>query len=261
MMIGYLYNSILPARAGEAARVLVLTQRSTAPPVEITGTVLVERLYDVGALLLIFFAAEPWLPRVSWFKAAAIVTIVLAAAIAAIVTTLAIYGDRPLRLLMRPLSRFSRFPEARLDQLANQLVHGLSGLHRWRVALETLTWTVAGWMLSMVCAFFVMLAFHLHVSFAAAVLVIVAIGLGMILPAAPAAVGVFEGAALIAMRAVGVSGTIALPYAVVLHLVNLVPFLIVGALLLRYNSRHRPANHYVAGSKLEGSSTKELTRA
>ena len=31
-MVGYLYNNILPARAGEAARVVVLTQRSSAPP-------------------------------------------------------------------------------------------------------------------------------------------------------------------------------------------------------------------------------------
>src|SRR5437763_4853930 len=46
-MVGYLYNSILPLRAGEAARVVVLTQRSPVPPVEIVGTVVVERLYDV----------------------------------------------------------------------------------------------------------------------------------------------------------------------------------------------------------------------
>src|SRR5271165_3075972 len=55
-MVGYLYNNILPARAGEAARVVVLTQRSSAPPVEIVGTVVVERVYDVLAILVIFFA-------------------------------------------------------------------------------------------------------------------------------------------------------------------------------------------------------------
>ena len=81
-MVGYLYNSILPARAGEAARVVVLTQRSSTSPVEIVGTVVVERLYDVLAILLIFFAAEPWLPDVSWFGAAAVAAIVLAALIA-----------------------------------------------------------------------------------------------------------------------------------------------------------------------------------
>ena len=106
-MIGYFYNSILPARAGEAARVLVLNQRSSTPAIEIIGTVVIERLYDLIAILVIFFAAEPWLPHVSWFGAAAVAAIVLAGLIVAAVVVLAVYGDRPLRLLLRPLRRFS----------------------------------------------------------------------------------------------------------------------------------------------------------
>ncbi|MGH2833431.1 MAG: lysylphosphatidylglycerol synthase transmembrane domain-containing protein, partial [Solirubrobacteraceae bacterium] len=92
MMIGYLYNNILPARAGEAARVLVLTQRSASAPAEVLGTVVLERLYDVLAILVIFFAAEPWLPHVSWFSAAAIAAILLAALIATAAIVLAVYG-------------------------------------------------------------------------------------------------------------------------------------------------------------------------
>jgi uncharacterized protein (TIRG00374 family) len=248
MMVGYLYNSILPARAGEPARVLVLTQRSGSPPVEIAGTVGLERLYDVGALLIIFFVAEPWLPRVRWFEAAAVAAIVLAAAIAAMAIALAMYGDRPLHFLLKPLRRLSPITEERLEHFVKQLVHGLSGLHRWRVALEALAWTMGAWMLSIVCAFFVIFAFHLHLSFAAAVLVMVAIGLSMILPSAPAAVGVFEGATLIALHAFGLSNSVALPYAVVLHLVNFIPFLVVGALLLHHNSRQRSARLFAATS-------------
>jgi uncharacterized membrane protein YbhN (UPF0104 family) len=94
-------------------------------------------------------------------------------------------------------------------------------------------------MLSILVVYFVTLAFHMHLPFAASVLVMVAIGLSMILPAPPAAVGVFEGATLIALRAYHVAHSTALSYAVVLHLVNLVPFLAVGVLLLHYNARHR----------------------
>jgi glycosyltransferase 2 family protein len=238
MMIGYFYNSILPARAGEAARVLVLTQRSSSPPVEITGTVVLERMYDVLAILAIFFVAEPWLPQVSWFGTAAVVAVGLAVAIAVAATVLVIYGARPVRVLLRPLRRFSPFTEKRLERTVAELVHGLSGLHNRRVAFEALVWTIAAWMLSSVCAFFVMLAFHLGLPFGAAVLVQVAIGLAMILPSPPAAVGVFEGAALIALKAFGVLHSTALPYALVLHLVNFVPFVLVGAFLLHYNARH-----------------------
>src|SRR5271165_1155865 len=238
MMIGYLYNNILPARAGEPARVLVLTQRSSSPPVEITGTVVLERVYDLVSLLMIFFIAKPWLPSVKWVGAAAILGGVLALGIAAVATTLVVFGDRPLRVALRPLRRFAPFTEERMERTVAELAHGLSGLHRRRVALEAFVWSTIAWLCSMTCAYFVTLAFHLNVGFAAGVLVTVAVGIGMVLPSAPAAVGVFEGATLIALKAFGIPHSTALPYALVLHLVNFVPFVVVGAALLHYNSRH-----------------------
>jgi glycosyltransferase 2 family protein len=241
MMIGYLYNNILPFRAGEAARVVVLTQRSSAPPVEIVGTVVLERLYDVLAILVIFFATEPWLPHVSWFGKAAAAAGVLAVGIALAAGALAIYGDRPLRLLLRPLRRLPLFSGARLERTVAELAHGLSGLRDLRVATEAFLWTILAWLLSALCAYLVSLAFPtLDLPFAAGVLVTVAIGVGMILPSLPAAVGVFEGAVLIALNAYGVPHSVALPYALVLHAVNFIPFVVIGALLLQYNARHLP---------------------
>jgi glycosyltransferase 2 family protein len=237
MMVGYFYNSILPARAGEAARVLVLTKRSSTPAVEVVGTVVLERIYDVLAILVIFFAAEPWLPHVSWFGAAALVAIVLAGLIAAAATLLAVYGDRFLRMLLRPLRRFAWFSGTRLEKTVDELTHGLSGLRHGTVALEAFVWTVVAWMLSALCAYIVSLSFHLHLSFACGVLVVVAVGLSMILPSPPGAVGVFEGAALIALKAFGVPHSSALPYALVLHAVNFIPFVLVGAVLLHHNAR------------------------
>jgi len=237
-MIGYFYNNIMPARAGEAARVVVLTQRSTTAPVEIVGTVVVERLYDVLAILVIFFAAEPWLPHVSWFGAAALAALVLAALIIAAATVLAVYGDRPLRLLLRPLRRLSLFSGERLEHTLDELTHGLSGLRHRQIAIEAFLWTIVAWMLTALCAYLVSLAFHLHLPFACGVLVAVAIGLSMILPSPPAAIGVFEGAAILALKAYGLPKSTILPYALVLHAVNFVPFVIVGLLLLQYNARH-----------------------
>ena len=238
MMVGYFYNNILPARAGEAARVVVLTQRSTTAPVEIIGTVVLERLYDVVAILVIFFAAESWLPHVSWFGAAAVAALVLAVLIIAAATVLAVYGDRPLRLLLRPLRRLSLFSGERLERTIDELTHGLSGLRHPRLALEASAWTIAAWLCTALCAYLVSVSFHLHLPLASGVLVAVAIGLGMILPSPPAAVGVFEGAALIALGTYGIPHSSALPYAVVLHLVNFVPYIVVGVLTLHYNSRH-----------------------
>jgi uncharacterized protein (TIRG00374 family) len=256
-LVGYLYNSILPARAGEAARVVVLTQRSETPPVEIVGTVLLERIYDVLAILLIFFVTEPWLPHVSWFGAAAVAAIVLACLIAMAAIVLALFGDRPLRLLLRPLGRLPLFSGERLERTIDELTHGLSGLRDPMLALEAFAWTIMAWLLTALCAYLVSLAFHLGLPFSCGVLVAVAIGLSMILPSPPAAVGVFEGAALIALGAYGVTHSSALPYAVVLHLVNFVPFVVGGALVLHHNARNphkRPVDPRDTGGKLSTTS-------
>ena len=244
-MVGYLYNNIMPARAGEAARVVVLTRRSSAPATEIVGTVVLERLYDVIAILVIFFAAESWLPHVSWFRAAAVAALVLALLIVATATILSVYGDRPLRWLLRPLHRFSLFSGERFERTIDELIYGLSGLRHRRLALEA--FRLDTHRMAFHCALRVLcgVAFHLHLPLACGVLVAVAVGLAMIIPSPPAAVGVFEAAALIALTAYGVPHASALSYAVVLHLVNFVPYIVVGVLTLHYNSRHPvPPTHY-----------------
>jgi len=238
MLVGYLYNNVMPARAGEAARVLVLRQRSAAPAVEIVGTVVLERLYDVVAILLIFFVAVPWLPNVSWFGTAAVVAAALAAGIVVAVVVLAVWGDRPVRFVLRPLHRVPHLSGERLERTIEELVHGLSGLRHHGVALEAMLWTLAAWMLTAASAWVLTLAFHLHLPFPSGILVSVGVGLAMILPSPPAAVGVFEGAIIVALRAYHVSSTEALPYAVVLHLVNFVPFVLAGAVVLQHNARH-----------------------
>lgn len=239
-LIGYLFNNILPARAGEAARVVALTQRSDAPAAEVVGTVLVERVYDVLSILIIFFCASPWLPHESWFETAAVLGGVAAAVLAAVIWILAVHGDRPLRWLVRPLGRLPGVTSERAEAEAATLAEGLAGLRERRVAFEALLWSIAAWMMSAVWAWCVLLAFEPSRGFGTGVLVTVVIGLSMIIPSPPAAVGVFEAAGVAALAAYHVHDSSALPYALVLHVSNFVPLVLAGALTLRYAARRAP---------------------
>jgi glycosyltransferase 2 family protein len=249
-MIGYLFNNIMPARAGEAARVVALTQRAGTPPAEIVGTVVVERAYDVLSILIIFFCAAPWLPHVSWLRPAAVFAAVLTVGVAAAIWVLAVHGDRPLRFVLRPLARLPRLTQERVDGFSAGLATGLSGLRDRRVALEAFAWSLAIWLVSALWAWLVLLAFQPRLGFSAGVLVIVALGLSMIIPSPPAAVGVFEAAALLALKAYGVSQTAALPYALVLHVANFIPFILGGALTLQLGAR-RPRRPVAAPTYTE----------
>jgi uncharacterized protein (TIRG00374 family) len=236
-MIGYLFNNIMPARAGEAARVVALSQRTPTPAAEIVGTVVVERAYDVLAVLIIFFCASPWLPHESWFTAAAILAGVAAAGLGVVIWVLAVHGDRPLRFIVRPLARLPGLSAQRVEREAATLAEGLSGLRERRVALEALLWSLAAWMTSALWAWFVLLAFEPSRGFGAGVLVDVVIGLAMIIPSPPAAVGVFEAAGVLALHAYGVPESAALPYALVLHVSNFVPYVLGGAITLHFTAR------------------------
>jgi uncharacterized membrane protein YbhN (UPF0104 family) len=59
----------------------------------------------------------------------------------------------------------------------------------------------------------------------------------MILPSSPAALGVFEAATVVALKAFGLDDSLALSYALVLHALNLFPYLVAGPLVLRGSLR------------------------
>jgi uncharacterized membrane protein YbhN (UPF0104 family) len=85
---------------------------------------------------------------------------------------------------------------------------------------------------------FLTLGFDLDVPPLAGLLVVIAINLAMILPSSPAAIGVFEAATIVALTAYGISESDALSYALVLHALNFVPYVVVGSLVLH---RHAAA--------------------
>ena len=258
-MIGYLFNNIMPARAGEAARVVALTQRTGTPAAEIVGTAVVERAYDVLSILIIFFCASPWLPHETWFETAAILAGVAAAGLGVVIWVLAVHGDRPLRFIVRPLGRLPGLSVERVEREAATLAEGLSGLREHRVALEALLWSLAAWLTSALWAWLVLLAFEPSRGFGVGVLVTVAIGLSMIIPSPPAAVGVFEAAGVLALKAYHVRSSIALPYALVLHVSNFVPLVLVGALMLR--SATRPARTQRRASRARPSARTRVDEA
>ena len=233
LLIGYFFNNILPARAGEAARVIALHRRASTPKAETLGTVVVERLFDVLALLIVLFASYPWLPEISWLRAAALFGAFVVAVLLALIFVVVRYDARAVHWLLSPLRRIRREGVAeRLEAAAVNATRGLVGLRDPRIALRGMLLTIASWVTLGVSYAILTNAFHLDLPLVAGMLVTVAVNLSLVLPSSPAALGVFEAATVIALRAFDVPHAEALSYALVLHLLNLVPFLVVGMALL-----------------------------
>jgi uncharacterized protein (TIRG00374 family) len=233
LIIGYFFNSILPARAGEAAGIIALHSRARTPRAETIGTVVVERLFDVLALLLMLFACYPWLPEISWLRKAAIFAAVVVVVVVGLIAVIVKYDERAVHWLLTPLRKVRRPGfAARVEQAAVDATRGLVALREPRIALRGFVLTVVSWVVLSVSYWILMSAFALDLPLTAAILVTVAINLSLVLPSSPAALGVFEAATIVALRAFDVPQAEALSYALVLHLLNLVPFLVIGGALL-----------------------------
>lgn len=237
LLVGYFFNNVLPARAGEAARVVALHRSCGNSRAEIAATVVLERAFDVVSLVGLLFVASPWLPDVSWARSAAILAGALGAGCLLLVASVFAWGERPFRLLLRPLLFLPFVAEERLGRAALNLVGGLAAIRRPGLTLAALCWTTCSWLGLGLSTWFVLRGFHLGVSVLAGLLTVVAINLALVLPSSPAAVGVFEAATLVALSAYRVPTSQALPAALVLHLLNLLPYLLAGAVVLQRASR------------------------
>ena len=234
MMLGVAVNNLVPFRAGEAARILALGRRAGTSRVESLATVALERVLDVFCLLVLLFVALPLLPDVTWIGGAAVLAAVLAAGLAGAAIAFAVWGDRPLHFVARLFGRLPFVDEDQIEHAGHSLTRGFAGLRHPGIAFAGFFWTTLSWLVTTISFWLLTFAFHLDLPVDAGLLVLAAVGLSLVLPAAPGALGVFEAAVVLALDAYDVPRAEALSYAFVLHALNFFPYLIAGAIALRF---------------------------
>jgi uncharacterized membrane protein YbhN (UPF0104 family) len=165
----------------------------------------------------------------------------------------ALYGERPARLLLRPLALFPRMSQERRDLAAANLVRGFAVFRRPSIAAPAFALTFLSWFLIAVAFWLCMDGFDLGAGLEAGIFVVVAVNLALVVPSGPAGIGVFEAATLVALLPYDVDRSRALSYALVLHAINSIPFIVFGYVALHYHTvvvrRQRPQ---VSSGELSG---------
>ena len=81
-VVGYAVNNVLPARAGDAVRVVMMAPRAQASKRTVLGTIVAERLLDVAVILVVFLVVgyailgEVGAGSVEWIALATVLVIV-----------------------------------------------------------------------------------------------------------------------------------------------------------------------------------------
>lgn len=220
MLIGFLVNTVLPARLGEVARVYLVSRHAQVEPAHTVSTIVVERVLDVLTLLIFLAVVMLLLPLPSFVRQSALTLGLGSLLVFGVMIGLALRADHGLSLFAIPLGLL---PDRYRSWLTYQLEKALSGLGvlcNLRVHLAAWGWSVLIWGLMAGTTLAVMRAFSLPVPAATAVLLVSVLNLGMIIPSSPGYLGVYHFLAVQTLEPFGVPSSTALSFAVILHLLN-----------------------------------------
>lgn len=190
--IGYLFTNVFPLRLGEFARVLVMSERCKMPVVQVAGTAIVERLLDVGTMILALILVLPWMhvPNMvirsgQIFGASVFVGIL-------VIILLARFREISFVLINRICTAFPVLPKAMLLARWVELINGLTPLLRGSVALQVVVLSLLSWLFSGAVFFCAIRTFQPAGLLLEAVFMMVVLSLAVAVPSSPGFIGVFQ---------------------------------------------------------------------
>jgi len=217
--VGYMGNNVLPARAGEMLRVVLLAGRTGAGKRTLLGTVVAERILDAIALGSIFVVVvygilrKTTLPSDRPLLVSGAAVALLAVALVAFQVVRSRGALERLHDFLRPLAGA---PRALISREGAALLAG-----------SFLIWSTEASVYLAVAR-----SVDLQISGMGALYVVALTNLFAMLPAAPGYVGTFDAAVIFGVKAIGGSGSVAFSYLLLLRFVLFLPITVVGLLVL-----------------------------
>ena len=240
LLVGYLANNVLPARLGELVRSHYLGDREGISRASALGTVVVERVVDLVAVVAIASAALLVL-SVRGVVAGAVLVGAGVAGLLLVVLALGIVAHR-LPGADRVRTAVERWPQVR--EMAGKLQGGLAVAGRPVTLAEALAASAAAWTVAILAWAAVGQSIGLELSIGQAALLASGVALASAVPAGPSNLGTFEFAAVEIGKAIGVPADSAFALALIIHATILVVTSIGGGVAvarLGYAGRRAPS--------------------
>ncbi len=226
LLVGYLANNVLPARLGELVRSHYLGDREGISRASALGTVVVERVVDLVAVVGIATAALLILSVrgvvANAVLVGAAVTVLFLFVLGAGIVAHRIPGLDRIRAVIE------RYPRVR--DLARSLQDGLSVAARPRTVGEAVAVSAVSWTMAILALAAAGQALGVQLSMGQAALIASGVALASAVPAGPSNLGTFELAAQEIGKAVGVPAASALALGILIHVLILLVTSIGGAI-------------------------------
>lgn len=237
-VIGFAASALLPARAGEVLRPYLVARREGLSATAVFATVIVERVLDLVAVLLLLGAYLVWFDPGMASRDSAIFRAVRAGGLAMAPVAMAALGlmfamaGHPERLHAWALKAERVLPArlaAGVARLVRTLAEGFAVVRRPERLLAATAWSLVLWVAIAAGIWAVAAAFRVPMPPTGSLLMLAPLVVGVAVPT-PGGVGGFHEAFRIGATAFfGADNDAAVGAAIVLHAVSIVPVVVVGA--------------------------------
>ena len=232
LLIGYAANTFMPAHLGEFLRAFVIARKKSLSASAVFASIVVERIVDVISLIVVMAVVIIVHPFPAWVETSG--TLMLAGALLLLIALIAgkRYEARAaalVRRLTRPL------PAAVAGRIASLSANFLAGIRPLKSAghyTAAAILSIAIWLCYAGMNFTCLEAFGMVTShrlpWYVGLVVLVFTTLSVVIPSTPGYVGTYHYLCQLSLVMFGVSASEALSFAVIAHLVNVVPVSLAG---------------------------------
>ncbi len=228
-VIAMAMNSVIPMRAGDMMMAFVLRQGLGVGLLRGTSMVFVDRFFDFATVMVMFMVMLAAAPTVVPWAHDVTITLGVTLALLIVGLWLAIHMHE---LWKRMLDRlFALFPGERSEKWrhrAHELLDGLGMIDRPGILVAVVGTSILMWGSITASYWFGVEAVWPHMTIPPAAFAASAVALSFIVPLAPGGLGVFHGAAVLALSLFGVPPEPALAFAIVAHAWQMGSVLILG---------------------------------
>lgn len=218
--IGFMCNMILPARAGEVIRPLIVSRRENLPLGGILATILLERIFDMFMVLLMFGGAMVFVPVSDQARNWGMALMVLAGAVALVIVVLRWQEE----LALGVVRHLTEYLPVKIGEPLRGFVAGfvkaLEILGSPRDFLLAFAWSVWVWFVIALTNAIGLAAFHLPLR--STVIMTAIVALAVAAPGAPGFIGQFQAGCVISLGMFGVSESDAIAFSIVHHVAQFV---------------------------------------
>ena len=238
LLIGYAANTFVPAHLGEFLRAFVIGKKHDISASAAFASIVVERIVDVVSLIALMALLVIVHPFPAWVETSGYIMLAGALLLCAVLIGCKRFEAQTvalIRTLARPL------PEhigQRFESLTLNFLHGVVPLKSAAHYLATVVLSIAIWLCYAAVYYICLIAFDLvaayHLAWYVGLVVLVFTTISVVIPSTPGYVGTFHYLCQVSLVMFGVSASAALSFAVIAHIVGVVPVAVAGLICANY---------------------------